>query len=108
MKIDEKIRDEKVQLDINRGAAKISTLSSGRTDKYEFSTGREMLTTDQKRVIEQARFTYSPLQKPLEKQRKIIEDQGEKLLKINEDQGEEQIKSVLNRIEKNFLDTDQK
>ena len=108
MKTDDKIRDEKVQSHINREAAKISASSSDKTDKYEFFTGKEMLPSDQRRVIEQARFTYSPLQKALEKQRKIIEDQGEKLLKINEDQGEEQIKSLLNRVEKIFLHIDQK
>ena len=35
MKIDDKIRDEKLQYDINRDAAKISPLSSGKIDKYE-------------------------------------------------------------------------
>ena len=35
MTIDDKIRDEKLQYDINRDAAKISPLSSGKIDKYE-------------------------------------------------------------------------
>ena len=39
MTIDEEIRDEKLQYDINRKAAKISTLSSGKIDKYEYLTG---------------------------------------------------------------------
>ena len=34
MTIEDKIRDEKVQFDINRVAAKISALSSGKIDKY--------------------------------------------------------------------------
>ena len=36
MIIDYKIRDEKLQYDINREAAKISALSSGKIDKYEY------------------------------------------------------------------------
>ena len=39
MTIDDKIRDEKLQFDINREAAKISELSSGKIDKYEYLTG---------------------------------------------------------------------
>ena len=65
--IDDKIRDEKLQYDINREAAKISALSSGKIDKYEYLTGEEILPSDQRRVIEQAKFTYSPSVKALEK-----------------------------------------
>ena len=36
MTIEDKIKDEKLQYDINREAAKISALSSGKIDKYEF------------------------------------------------------------------------
>ena len=43
MKIDDKIRNEKRLYDINREASKISVLSSGKTDKYEFLTGKEIL-----------------------------------------------------------------
>ena len=67
MIIDDKIRDEKLQYDINRKAAKISALSSGKIDKYEYLTGEEILLSDQKRVIEQTKFTYSPLGKAFEK-----------------------------------------
>ena len=35
MTIDDKIRDEKLQYDINREAKKISALQSGKIDKYE-------------------------------------------------------------------------
>ena len=38
MTIDDKIRDEKIQYDINREAAKRSALSSGKIDKYEYVT----------------------------------------------------------------------
>ena len=68
MTIDDKIRDEKLQYDINREAAKISALSLGKIDKYEYLTGEEILPFDERRVIEQAKFTYSPLGKAIEKQ----------------------------------------
>ena len=72
------IRDEKLQYDINREAAKISPLSSGKTAKYEYLTGEEILSSNQQRIIEQAKFTYSLLGKAFEKQIKTIEDQGKK------------------------------
>ena len=53
-------------------------MPSGEIDKYEFFTDEEMLTSDQSRIIEQAKFTYSPLSKAFEKQIKVIEDQGVK------------------------------
>ena len=70
MTTDDRIRDEKLQYDINKEAAKISTLSSGKINKYKNLTGEEMLPPDQKIVIEQAKFTYSPLGKTLEKQKR--------------------------------------
>ena len=73
MTTDDKIRDEKLKHDINREAANISALSSGKIDKYEFLTGAEILPPDQGRVIEQAKFTYSPLGKAFKKQTKTIE-----------------------------------
>ena len=77
MAIDNKIRDEKHG--INRNAEKISVLSSNKIEKYEHLTGKEILPSDQSRVIEQAgKFTYSPLRKALEKQAKTIEDYGKK------------------------------
>ena len=82
MAIDDKITDEKLQHHINREAAKISALSSGKIYKYEFFTGEELLPSDQSRVIEQAKSSFSPLGEAFEKQIKTIEDQGIKLLKI--------------------------
>ena len=58
--------------------AKISALSSGKSDKFEYLTGEEILPSDQSRIIEQAKFTYSPLGKAFEKQIKAIEEQGKK------------------------------
>ena len=42
MTIDEQIRDEKLQYDIDKEAAKLSALSSGEIDKYEYRAGEEM------------------------------------------------------------------
>ena len=78
MIIDDKIRDKKWQDDINREAAKISALSFGKTDKYEYLTGKEILPSDQNRIIEQAKFTYSVLGKAFTKQTKTTEWQGKK------------------------------
>ena len=63
MTIEDKIKDEEIQYDINREAAKISALSSGKIDKYEYLTCEEILPSNQQRIIEQAKFTYSPLGK---------------------------------------------
>ena len=67
MTIDDQFRDEKLQYDINREATKILTLSSGKIDKYENLTGEEILPSNQKQIIEQVKFTYSPLEKAFEK-----------------------------------------
>ena len=78
MTINDQIRNEKLHYDINREAAKISPLSSGKIHKYEYLAGEDILPSNQQQIIEQARFTYSPLGKAFEKQIKTIEDQGKK------------------------------
>ena len=85
MTIEDQIKDEKLQYDINREAAKISALSSGKLDKYEYLTGEEILPSNQQQIIEQAKFTYSPLGKAFKKQTKTIEDQGKKQVKAIQD-----------------------
>ena len=74
MTINDQIRDEKLQYDINREAAKISALSSGEIHKYEYLTGEDILPSNQQQIIEQAKFTYSPFRKAFEKQIKTIQD----------------------------------
>ena len=76
--MNDQIRDEKVQCDINRKTTEISALSSGKIDKREYLTGKEILLSNQQQLIEQAKFTYSPLGKAFEKQTKTTEDQGRK------------------------------
>ena len=78
MNINDQIKDEKLQYNINREAAKISALSSGKLHKYECLTGEDILPSTQQQIIEQIKFTYSPLGKAFDKQIKTIEDQGKK------------------------------
>ena len=78
MTINNQIKDEKLRYDINREAAKISALSSGKLHKYEYLTSEDILLSNQQQIIEQTKFTYSPLGKAFDKQIKTIEDQGKK------------------------------
>ena len=71
MAINDKIRDEKLQYNINRKTAKVSELLSGKIDKYKYLTGEEILPFDLRRVIEQAKFTYSPLRKALKQKKRL-------------------------------------
>ena len=84
MTIDDQIRDEKLQRDVNREAAKISGLSSGRLHKYEYLPGEDILPSNQQQIIEQSRFTYSPLGKAFEKQINTIKDQAQKQIEALE------------------------
>ena len=51
MTIEDQIKDEKLQYDINREAAKILALSSGKIDKYEYLTSEEKLPSSQQQII---------------------------------------------------------
>ena len=84
MIIDDKINDEKLQYNINREAAKTSLFSSDKIDKYEYLTGEEMLPSDQSRITEQAKFTFSPFGKAFEKLIKAIEEQGKNQVEASE------------------------
>ena len=63
----DEIRDEKLQSSINKEAAKLSALPSGRIDKYEYIKGEETLLSNRRQKIEQAKFTHSFLEQGLEK-----------------------------------------
>ena len=78
MTINDQIKDEKLQYDINREAAKISALSTGKLHKYEYLTGEDILPSNQQQIIEQTKFTYPALGKAFDKQIKTIEYQGKK------------------------------
>ena len=51
MTINDQIRDKKLQYDINREVGKISALSSGKIDKYEYVTGEDILPSNQHQII---------------------------------------------------------
>ena len=78
MTVNDQVKGEKLQYDINREAAKISALPSGKIYKYEYLTGEDILPSNQQQITEQAKFTYSLLEKAFEKKIKAIEDQGKK------------------------------
>ena len=78
MTLDDQIRDEKLQFDINREPAKISALSSRKIGKYEYLTGEEVLPCNQKQINLLVKSTYSHLGEAFEKQTKTIEDLGKK------------------------------
>ena len=96
MTINDQIRDEKLQYDNNREAAKISALPSGKIHKYEYFAGEDILPSNQQQIIEQAKFTYSPLGKAFEKGIKTIEDQREKQIKAIQDK--DKLKQLKNMI----------
>ena len=61
MTIDDKIRDQRLKYNINKETAKISALSCGKIDQYEYLNNK-------RHVSEQAKFSYSPLGKAFGKQ----------------------------------------
>ena len=73
MTINDQIKDEKLRYNINREAAKISALSSGKLHKYEYLTGEDILPSNQQQIIEQTKFNNSPLGRAFDKQIKTIE-----------------------------------
>ena len=109
MTIDDKIKDEKLQCDVNRQAAKISALSSGKVDKYEYRTGEEILPPDQSKIIEQTKFTQSPLCRTFEKQIKTVEEQGKKqieALEVLEPEENQELETIEGRFPK-YMRTDE-
>ena len=96
MTTDNQIRGEKLQYDVNRETVKISAWSSGKMTSMTV-TSKEILPSNQRQTIEQAKFAYSPLVKAFEKQTKTIEDQGKKqidALKDLKDNKEKQARAI--------------
>ena len=99
MAIHHQIKDKKLQYHINKEAAKISALSSGKIYKHEYLTDEEILPSNQKQIIEQAKFTYFPF----EKQTKTIGNQGEKQLDaLKKKKNQKQLKKINLLITKSF------
>ena len=105
MTIEDQIRDEKLQYDIYREAAKISASSSGKIDTYKYLTSEEILPSNQQQLIERAKFTYPPLGKAFEKQKKTFEDQREKQVNalISLEPSDKQLPSIKHLISKERL-----
>ena len=78
MTIGDKIRDEKLQYDINRETAKLSPLSPGKINRYEYVADEEILSSNQRQIIEQVQFTYSLLEKAFEKRKKKTNEEQER------------------------------
>ena len=83
-----------------RQAAKISALSSAKIHKYEYLTGEDILPSNQQKIMQKARFTYSPLGKAFEKQVKTIEDQRQKQVDALKDLNQ---KNKQNRLRINLI-----
>ena len=99
MTIEDQIRDDELQYDINREAAKISALSSDNIVKNEYLTGEKILPSTQQQIIQQAKFSYSPFRKAFEEQTKTIKEQGEKKIKAIQTKGQlNQLKNLLMRL----------
>ena len=93
--MDVKIRDKKLHYDINREVAKVSALSSGEIDKYEYFIGEEnYLPIKEERQNE---FPNYSLGKAFEKQIKIIEDQEKKKIKALEEHEKQLVQSSYER-----------
>ena len=58
----------------NKISREISALSSSKIDKYEYLTGKEILPSDQSRIIEQAKFIYSLFGKGFENEQKQLKN----------------------------------
>ena len=71
--LDNKIRSNQAQYDLDRQNAKISVLSSGELDKYEYLTGEDLGYKPD--VVQKAKFEYSPLSQVFNKGLKTDEKQ---------------------------------
>ena len=92
--LDDKIKANQAQYDLDREAAKISALSSKEPDKYEYLTGEDLGYKPD--VVEQAKFEYSTLGKEFSKElhEKYKKEALFKRLKNIEDKNEEQLKLI--------------
>ena len=100
MTIEDKIRDGKLQYDINREVAKILALSFGKIDTYEYLTVKGLLLSNQSQIIVQAKFTYFSLGKALEKQ---TEKQVDALKSLNLSSKTDELKQIEGIFPKNLF-----
>ena len=95
----DKIRYEKLQFNINREA----TLSSGIIDKCEYPYRWKILRFNQRQIIEQAKFAYSPLVESFKKQREKQVDPINFLDIFNKTDELKQVKSIFPQNKMNDL-----
>ena len=76
--LDNKIRSNQAQYDLDRQNAKISALSNGELDMHEYLTGKDLGYKPD--VAQKARFEYSPLSQVFNKGLKT-DEKNERLLK---------------------------
>ena len=90
----DKIKANKAQYDLNREAAKMSALSSGELEKYEYLTGEDLGYKPD--VVQKAKFEYSPLGKVFNKGLDESEKQEGvlKRLKYIESKNEQQLVAI--------------
>ena len=98
--LDNKIRENKAQYDLDRQAAKISALSRGELEKYEYSTGENLGYKPD--VVQKAKFEYSPLGQVFNKGLDVNEKKEKllKRLKNTEGKNEQQLELIKNQGEK--------
>ena len=109
--LNDKTKANKAEYDLDRKAAKISALSSGKLEKYEYLTGEDLGYNPG--VVEKAKFKYSPLGKVfnkgldesdkkegLLKRLKNIEGKDDEQLKAIKDQGEKQLQTLTKKEDK--------
>ena len=92
----EKNRAERLQYDVNREAAKVSALLSGKIGKYEYLMGEKILPSGPSKIIHEAKFTYWPLGKAFSNETKTIKVHGDQLIEANEKQGRKQLDALNN------------
>ena len=109
--LDDKIKANKAQYDLDRESAKISALSSGELEIYKYLTGEDL--EYKPGVVEKTKFEYSPLgqvfnkgldesdkKEGLLKSLKNFEGKDEEQLKAIKDPGEKQLQILTNKANK--------
>ena len=102
MSVNEKIKNEKVQCDLSREAAKILAISSDKIDKLEYLAGEATLPSNQNKIKRLIMFTYSSLEKAFQKQVKITRSKENKL------NSNKQLKSIKNFFTKDSFNEEAK
>ena len=96
MAIDKKNRAERLKYDVNREAAKVSALLSGKIGKYEYLMGEKILPSDPSKIVHEAKLTYWPLGKTFANETKTIKVYGDQQIEANEKQGRKQLDALNN------------